>query len=288
MEIIKILFKENSKYLIFAYFLFILESVILLSYPLVLGIVIDKIIKQEYFYIIYLILVLVGYMISAYLRRIYDTKIFTTIYRKFVLKYIKREIDNKTSTSTINARKGMLRSVVDFLEVDFPFIFHAIFSIVGSVLIISINYNLYVGIFVGLFLIPILISTKYFSNKLSIKYKESNTLQEKDVDLIESKNNLIIKHHFINKNLLQIRISNIDAKNNLTNEIINYSLIVISLLLFTILESVTVGSIMALYQYIMKFTNGAFMIPNLTLRYVYLKDVLERISEKKIVEVVES
>lgn len=286
MEIIKILFKDNYKYLLFAYFLFISESIILLIYPLILGLVIDKIITGNYIDILYLVGVLFSYMSIAYLRRIYDTKIFTTIYRKFLLKYINKEISKNTNTSTINARKSMLRSIVDFLEIDFPFIFHALFSIVGSLLIISINYNFYIGIIISLFLVPILFVTKYFSKKLSIKYNEFNNLEEKDVDLINSKKILPIKHHFINKNILKIRISNIDAKNNLANEIINYSLILVSLILFTIFENVTVGSIMALYQYVLKFTNGAFMIPNLTLRYVYLKDVINRISENNILPTV--
>jgi len=280
MNIIKELFKKNYNYLILAYGLFVLESVILLIYPLVLGDTIDSIINKEYYYVIYLVLVLGGIMLTSYLRRIYDTKIFTTLYRKVVLEYINKEIDNGKDTSTINARSSMLRSIIDFLEIDFPFIFHSIFSIVGSVIIISINYNLYVGLFVGVFIIPILISSKYFSNKLSVKYSESNDLQEKDVNILNTRSKNDIKHHYINKNLLQIRISNIDAKYNFTNEFINYSLIILSLVMFTIFESVTVGTIMALYQYIIKFTQGAFTIPSLTIRYLYLKDVIGRISEK--------
>jgi hypothetical protein len=280
MDIIKLLFKKNYKYLILAYGLFVLESVILLLYPLVLGNTIDKIINKEYYYVLYLILVLGLFMLTAYFRRIYDTKIFTTLYRKVVLEYINKEINIGKDTSTINARSSMLRSIVDFLEVDFPYMFHSLFSIIGSVIIISVNYNLYVGIFVGFFIIPILISSKYFSKKLSVKYSESNDLQEKDVNILSTVNSIKIKHHYIDKNLLQIRISNIDAKYNFINEFINYSLIILSLVMFTLFESVTVGTIMALYQYIIKFTQGAFTIPNLTIRYLYLKDVIGRISEK--------
>jgi hypothetical protein len=280
MNIVKDLFKDNYKSLIFVYALFVTESALLLSYPLVLGNTIDKIIESQYYYVVYLVLVLGGFMFTAYLRRIYDTKVFTTIYRKTVLKYINKEIEVGKDTSTINARSGMLRSIVDFLEVDFPYIFHAIFSIFGAVIIIMINYNLIVGIFVGIFIIPILFTSKYFSKKLSVKYSQSNDLQEKDVNVLNTKDTKEIKHHFINKNLLQIRISAIDAKNNLSNELINYSLIILSLIMFTVFENVTVGTIMALYQYIIKFTNGAFMIPSLTIRYVYLKDVISRISKQ--------
>jgi len=280
MDIIKELFRNNYKYLILVYSLFVIESILFLIYPLVLGDTIDKIINKEYYYVIYLIIVLCTLILIAYLRRITDTKVFTTLYRKVVLEYINKELDNNKDTSTINARSSMLRSIVDFLEIDFPYIFHSVFSIVGSVVIISVNYNLYVGLFVGLFIIPILLSSRYFSKKLSVKYSESNDLQEKDVNILNTRNITNIKHHYINKNLLQIRISNIDAKYNSTNEFINYSLIILSLVMFTVFESVTVGTIMALYQYIIKFTQGAFTIPSLTIRYLYLKDVIGRISEK--------
>jgi ABC-type multidrug transport system fused ATPase/permease subunit len=280
MDIIKELFRNNYKYLILVYSLFVIESVLFLIYPLVLGDTIDKIINKEYYYVIYLIIVLCTLILIAYLRRITDTKVFTTLYRKVVLEYINKELDNNKDTSTINARSSMLRSIVDFLEIDFPYIFHSIFSIVGSVVIISVNYNLYVGLFVGFFIVPILLSSRYFSKKLSVKYSESNDLQEKDVNILNTRNITNIKHHYINKNLLKIRISNIDAKYNSTNEFINYSLIILSLVMFTVFESVTVGTIMALYQYIIKFTQGAFTVPALTIRYLYLKDVIGRISEK--------
>lgn len=279
MNIIKDLFIDNKKSLIFVYLLFIAESVLLLSYPLVLGKTIDKIIESQYYYVINLILVLGGFMTTAYFRRIYDTKVFTTIYRKTVLKYINKEIKNGKDTSVINARSNMLRSIVDFLEVDFPYIFHAVFSIFGAVIIIMINYNLIIGIFVGLFIIPILFTSRYFSKKLSIKYSQANDLYEMDVNILDTCEERYIRHHFINKNLLQIKISAIDAKNNLSNELINYSLIILSLIMFTIFESVTVGAIMSLYQYILRFTNGAFMIPSLTIRYVNLKDIISRISK---------
>ena len=278
MNIIKDLFKNNYKSLLFVYFLFILESVLALLYPMVLGNTIDYFISKEYNYTFLLALVLGGFIFTAYFRRIFDTRVFSTMYRKLIVKYINTEIDKQTSTSTITARTYMLNSIVSFLETDLPYIFYAFFSVIGSITIIMIKYNLVIGLMTLVSLFPIMLVSNYFRKRLSQRYSESNDLSEKDVDNINSLDKSKIKHHYINKNFLSIKISNLDAKNNLFNDMINYTLIVLVLLIFSIIETPTIGSIMGLYQYVIKFTSGVLMFPNLILRYEYLKDVLKRIN----------
>jgi ABC-type multidrug transport system fused ATPase/permease subunit len=278
MNIIKELFKNNYKSLLFVYLLFVLEAVLSLLYPMVLGNTIDYFISKEYNYTFLLALVLGGFIFTSYFRRIFDTKVFSTMYRKLILKYINGELDKKTSTSTINARTHMLNSIVSFLETDLPYMFYAFFAVIGSITIIMIKYNLIIGLVTLVSLVPILLISNYFRKKLSQKYSESNDLSEKDVDIINSIDKTKIKHHYINKNFISIKISNLDAKNNLFNDFINYTLIVTVLFLYSIIETPTIGSSMGLYQYVIKYTSGVLMFPNLILRYEYLKDVLKRIN----------
>lgn len=278
---LKHIFKNNKKLLFFAYALFLIESILSLIYPMILGNSIDYFINGNYYYMINLGLVLFGFILFSYLRRIYDTRIFSTLYRKLILKYINKEIDKDEKTSTINARTNMLNSIVSFFEVDVPYIFYSLFSIVGSVIVIMVFYNLWIGLLILIFLVPIYYISNYFRKLLSVKYNESNNINEKDVEIIDSKNKLNIKHHYIFKNLLSIQISNIDAKNSMFNMIVNYSVIILVLVLFIIFDNPTVGVIMGLYSYVLNYITGTSMIPNLILRYEYLKDVLKRIEDEK-------
>jgi ABC-type multidrug transport system fused ATPase/permease subunit len=277
---LKELFKNNRTSLFFVYLLFFIESLLSLIYPMILGNSIDEFISGNYYYIINLVLVLGGFVYFSYLRRIYDTRVFSTIYRKMILRYIGSEIDKNEKTSVINARTNMLNTVVSFFEVDLPYIFYSLFSIIGSVFIIMFYYNVLIGLFILVFLIPIYYISEYFRKLLSVKYNESNNINEKDVEVIDSKDKLNIKHHYILKNLLSIQISNIDARNNLFNYSVNYLVIVIVLILFIIFDDPTVGVIMGLYNYVLNYISGVGLIPNLILRYEYLKDVLNRIEYK--------
>jgi ABC-type multidrug transport system fused ATPase/permease subunit len=277
---LKELFKNNRGSLFFVYLLFFIESLLSLIYPMILGNSIDEFISGNYYYIINLVLVLGGFVYFSYLRRIYDTRVFSTIYRKMILRYIGSEIDKNEKTSVINARTNMLNTVVSFFEVDLPYIFYSLFSIIGSVFIIMFYYNVLIGLFILVFLIPIYYISEYFRKLLSVKYNESNNINEKDVEVIDSKDKLNIKHHYILKNLLSIQISNIDARNNLFNYSVNYLVIVIVLILFIIFDDPTVGIIMGLYNYVLNYISGVGLIPNLILRYEYLKDVLNRIEYK--------
>jgi ABC-type multidrug transport system fused ATPase/permease subunit len=277
---LKELFKNNRGSLFFVYLLFFIESLLSLIYPMILGNSIDEFISGNYYYIINLVLVLGGFVYFSYLRRIYDTRVFSTIYRKMILRYIGSEIDKNEKTSVINARTNMLNTVVSFFEVDLPYIFYSLFSIIGSVFIIMFYYNVLIGLFILVFLIPIYYISEYFRKLLSVKYNESNNINEKDVEVIDSKDKLNIKHHYILKNLLSIQISNIDARNNLFNYSVNYLVIVIVLILFIIFDDPTIGIIMGLYNYVLNYISGVGLIPNLILRYEYLKDVLNRIEYK--------
>lgn len=279
MNLIKELLKTNYKSLLFVYLLFLAESILILLYPMVLGNSVDYFISKDYNYTFILGLVLGGFILTSYFRRVVDTRVFSTMYRKLILKYINGQVNKKTSTSTITARTNMLNSIVSFLEVDLPYIFYAFFSVIGSITIIMIKYNLIIGLVTLGSLVPILLVSNYFRKKLSQKYSESNDLHEKDVEIINSLDRTKIKHHYVNKNFLSIKISNLDAKNNLFNDFINYTLIVLVLFLYSIIETPTIGSIMGLYQYVIKYTSGVLMFPNLILRYEYLKDVLKRIND---------
>jgi hypothetical protein len=76
---LKNIFKDNVVLLIFGYSLFFIESLLSLIYPMILGNSIDEFISGNYYYILNLVLVLGGFVASSYYRRIYDTRIFSTL-----------------------------------------------------------------------------------------------------------------------------------------------------------------------------------------------------------------
>ena len=83
MDKLKKIFKENWKSIMFSYFLFSMQSVFMLIYPKVLGETIDHLIIKDYSFIFYLLLTFLGLMVFSYISRVYDTIVFSKIYRRF-------------------------------------------------------------------------------------------------------------------------------------------------------------------------------------------------------------
>ena len=102
MNKLKVMFKENWKSIMFSYSLFIINSVLMVMYPKVLGNSIDHLIAKDYSYIWYLVSTFVAIMLFGYVSRIYYTKVFSGIYRRFASIETHKQIEGDVETTKVN------------------------------------------------------------------------------------------------------------------------------------------------------------------------------------------
>jgi len=227
--------------------------------------------------LIVLTLVHLAYLIIGTIRHMYDTRTYSAIYTSLVTTFLTRRY-NKIEVSKLSAHSTLAREFVDFLEHDLIYVIEAVYNIFGS-LIILFFYDKTVVVICLAIMVPVIIISVFYSQKMKRLNKHKNDELEKQVDIISSGNNSSIRHHYNNLRKWQVRISDKEAWNFGFMEIMVLLVIAVSLIVSKNLHSTAVmaGSLFGIYSYILKFASGLDTIPYTLERLSSLSDITRRI-----------
>lgn len=276
MDKLKAIFTENWKQILLSYFLFSMQSIFMLVYPKVLGESIDHLIVKDYSFIIYLLLTFLGLMIFNYISRVYDTIVFSKIYRRFASIETSNQFDNDVETTKINARLTLMASVVSFFERDMLSILYAAFGLLGSIYFISL---------VDATLIPFLILSGaltlfvsyYFSPKIAEITKASNDISEEQTEIINHRKISLVNNLLRRRQMLSIKLSNLDAKFFFLIQFIAYGTVTALLTYYVVFNTVSVGSVFSTYRYLFDFVAAVSILPQIIISFINIKDVIKRL-----------
>ena len=276
-EIIKKLMKKHRYQLLLTYSLFSLEMLVSLLRPFFLGLAVNDLIKGSYQGLIVLSLVHISWLIIGTIRHMYDTRTYSSIYTSLVTQFLSRRY-GKTEVSKLSAHSTLAREFVDFLEFDLAYVIEALYSIVGSLVLLYFYDAAVVAICFAL-LIPVMAISYFYGKKMKRLTRLKNDELEKQVNIISQGNNEFIRVHYNKLRTWQIKISDKEALNFGIIEIMVMLVIGASLLISTNVFGTTMlaGNIIGMYTYILKFVSGLDTIPYTVQRLTSLNDITRRI-----------
>ena len=276
MTKLKAIFTENWKQILFSYFLFSMQSIFMLIYPKVLGESIDHLIAKDYSFIVYLLLTFFGLMVFNYISRVYDTIVFSRIYRRFASIETNKQFENNVETTKINARLNLMGSVVSFFEKDMLSILYALFGLFGSIYFISLVDATLIP-FLILSGILTLVVSYYFSPKIAEITKDSNDISEEQTELINQRKISLVNNLLKRRQTLSIKLSNLDAKFFFLIQFIAYGTVTALLTYYVVYNQVTVGSVFSTYRYLFDFVAAVSILPQIIISFINIKDVIKRL-----------
>ena len=269
--------KKYSLQLSVTYSLYLLEMLGALLRPFFLGLAVNDLIKGSYHGLILLCLVHFAWLLIGTARHMIDTRTYTNIYTTLVTQFLTRRSARK-DISKLSAHSTLSRELVDFLESDLTYIIEAIFNIFGS-LILLYFYNKQVVLICLTMLIPVIILGYFYGKKMSSINQLKNDELEKQVSVIAMGNEIAVKKHYNNLKKWQIKISDKEAINFGIIELFVMIIIAASLLISSKMFGTTLlaGSLIGVYNYILKFVSGLDTIPYAIQKIASLKDIAKRI-----------
>jgi ABC-type multidrug transport system fused ATPase/permease subunit len=276
-EILKKLMQKHRYQLVFTYILFGLEMSGSLLRPFFLGIAINDLIKGSYTGLFLLSGVHLLYLAAGTIRHMVDTRTYSAIYTSLVTSFLARRI-HATEVSKLSAHSTLAKEFVDFLEFDLVYVFEAFFNIFGSLLLLF-YYDSSVVMLCLSILLPVVAVSYFYGKKMKKFNRLKNDELEKQVDIISSGNNTSIKKHYNNLRGWQVRISDQEAWSFGIMEMLVLIVIAASLLITHKVYGTTLlaGSIVGIYNYILKFVSGLDTIPYTVQRLTSLSDITRRI-----------
>jgi len=263
--------------LIFTYSLFSLEMLGNLLRFYFFGEAINDLIKGSYHGLIVLTVVHLVYLLIGTVRHMYDTRTYSAIYTSLVTKFLSRRF-SKIEVSKLSAHSTLAREFVDFLEHDPVYVIEAGYNLLGSLILLFFYDKTIVLICLGI-LVPVIVVSHFYGRKMKMLNKQKNDELEKQVDIISTGNNTVIREHYNNLRKWQVRISDKEAWNFGFMEIMVLLVIGVSLLVSTQMHgsAVLAGSLFGIYSYILKFASGLDTIPYTLQRLSSLSDITRRI-----------
>ncbi|HET6768904.1 MAG TPA: ABC transporter six-transmembrane domain-containing protein [Chitinophagaceae bacterium] len=275
--IIRRLLLKHRNQLILTYILFSLEMFGSLMRPFFLGVAINDLIQGSYHGLFILCLVHVAWLVAGTIRHMYDTRTYSAIYTSLVTKFLSRRF-GQTEVSKLSAHSNLAREYVDFLEFDLVFVIEAVCNLFGSLLLL-LFYDVSIVVVCLAILLPVLYISYRYGKKMKWLNQMKNDELEKQVDVISSGSKGLICSHFNNLRLWQIKISDKEAWNFGLLEIMVMLVVGISLVITgnTSDNSLMAGTLIGLYNYILKFVSGLDTIPYTVQRLTSLHDITRRI-----------
>ena len=263
--------------LLLTYSLFSLEMLGSLLRPFFLGVAVNDLIKGSYHGLITLSIVHVLWLIIGTIRHMVDTRTYSAIYTSLVTQFLSRRY-GKSEVSKLSAHSTLAREFVDFLEFDLGYVIEALYSIVGSLVLLYFYDAAVVGICFTL-LLPVMAISYFYGKKMKRLTRLKNDELEKQVNIISEGNREVIKRHYDKLRKWQVKISDKEALNFGVIEIMVMVVIAASLLISTKLfgTAMLAGNIIGMYTYILKFVSGMDTIPYTVQRLTSLNDITRRI-----------
>ncbi|HRG82946.1 MAG TPA: ABC transporter six-transmembrane domain-containing protein, partial [Chitinophagaceae bacterium] len=185
---------------------------------------------------------------------------------------------HKTDVSKLSAHSTLAREFVDFLEFDLVYVLEALFSILGSLLLLFLYDTSVVVVCLGI-LLPVILFSWLYGKRMQLLNRQKNDELEKQVDIISTGNTHLIKQHYDNLRKWQIRISDQEAWNFGIMEFLVMLVIGLSLLITNKAagSGMEAGSLIGIYSYIQRFVSGLDTIPYTVQRVSSLSDITRRI-----------
>lgn len=263
--------------LVLTYILFTLEMVGTLLRPFFLGMAVNDLVKGSYHGLILLCVVHFAYLIAGTIRHMYDTRTYSAIYTSLVTQFLSRRF-GRTEVSKLSAHSTLAREFVDFLEYDLIYVMEAAYNILGS-LVLLFFYDLSVVGICFAALLPVMSISYVYGRKMKRLNKLKNDELERQVDVITTGDNKIIREHYNSLRKWQIKISDKEALNFGLMELMVMAVIGVSLLVTarTSGQALQAGDIVGIYAYILKFVSGLDTIPYTVQRLSSLGDITRRI-----------
>lgn len=248
----------------------------MVMYPKVLGNAIDHLIAKDYPYIWYLVSTFVAIMFFGYISKIYDTKVFSGIYRRFASIETHKQIESDVETTKINGRLTLMRYIVMFFERDMLVVLQTIIGLVGAIYFLSLVSWTIVG-FLMITSVLILGATFYYSPKIAKITSLYNDLSEEQTDVVATRKVSSINNLLRRGQHLSLKLSSVDAKFSIWIEGIVYGSVAALLTYYVMYNKVSVGSVFSTYRYMFDFCNALLGLPTIITSYINIKDVIKRL-----------
>jgi len=243
--------------------------------PLFIGFAIDGLLENDLSALLNLAGLLGALILVGVIRRIFDTRAYGTIRVELGKEQAARA--GNGSVSTTNARLGMGRELVDFLEEQIPQLFGS-FVQLGAALIIL--WSFHPMLFVSALTTGILTLLIYAAvhRRFFLLNGDLNGQMERQVGILSSSSSRMLFLHLLKLRKAEVRISDTEACVYGVMFSVLFGFILFNLWFAAQNIDMTVGRLFSLVSYSWEFVESALVLPATLQSWSRLSEITRRIN----------
>jgi len=255
----------------------VVETAMLAALPLLIGWSIDGLLAGDWAPFRQFVAVLGVLLLVAVTRRIYDTRAYGTMRVELGAALANRSV--KEPVSVLNARLGMSRELVDFLEVEVPQLMTALVQILASVIILF-TFHSYLafsaaGAAVSIVLVYLLFNRRFFRLNGAL-----NEQVESQVHVLESRSRDGIGRHLFQLRKHEVKLSDTESLVYGLIFLILFSMLAFNLWFAATESEATPGQIFSIVSYSYEFVQSSVILPMALQSLTRLSEITTRINRK--------
>jgi ABC-type multidrug transport system fused ATPase/permease subunit len=267
------------------YILTFIEDLLELSYPWATGVAIDGLLDQNFWLAAPIVVAWVLRSAIGLCRQMYDTRLYTDVYNTIVTDTIIRQRGAGVEATSVAARSAMSREFVTFFEKEVPVVVTSLIGILGSAVILF-YYDLVIGAVTASLFIPVYLINRGYMRR-SLRYNRGlNDQLEREVQVIDKVDEAAIRHHFEQVRCWRVKLSDAEAFNWTTIEVMSVLVFIIVLVRATYLPTTETGDIFAILVYVWRLMENLDNVPQIVQQLTRLQDIGRRIEAGASIEAV--
>ncbi|WP_299863463.1 ABC transporter six-transmembrane domain-containing protein [uncultured Hoeflea sp.] len=251
------------------------ETCLMALVPLFIGLAIDGLLAGRLDELWLLAAIMAGLILIAVLRRIYDTRVYGAI--RVELGREQAERSNSLLISTLNARLGMGRELVEFLEHTLPGAMAATVQLVISVLVLA-AFSPVLALAGGAAALAMVMIYALFHRRFFRLNGALNQQTERQVSVLEQRAGRPTLSHLLRLKREEIRLSDTEALLYGAIFFVLSGLILFNLWFSATQLITTAGTIFAIISYSWEFVESALALPATLQHWSRLSEITRRLN----------
>ncbi|MEM8646580.1 MAG: ABC transporter six-transmembrane domain-containing protein [Pseudomonadota bacterium] len=251
------------------------ETTLMALVPLFIGFAIDGLMGQDTSGLLNLAALLGAILVVAVGRRTYDTRAYGTI--RIELGRALAAKAGPDAVSTTNARLGMGRELVDFLEEQVPALLSSFVKLaVALALLYAFHPILFAAAAAAGFMVLLIYSV--FHRRFFRLNADLNRQTEKQVSILDTNSSSKVLAHLVRLRRTEVKISDTEALVYGLIFVILLSLVLFNLWFAATTIEITAGRVFAIISYSWEFVEAAIALPATLQGWARLSEIMQRIN----------
>jgi len=276
-QTLKALFKAHYCRLTLALGLVVAENVLMLVHPLCAGFAVDALLRDDIHSALIYAGIVLSFWVFGALRRIADTRIFTSIYAKLAVPVILAQRTRQQSLSATAARAVLARELVDFFEKQVPTIATTVVSLFGAIgMLVFLEARVGLACLAMLTVFGTLLP--YFASRSEVLHRRLNNRLEREVGLVGRQvSRPALMRHYQMLSRLRVALSDREAIAYLSVGSAATLLFAFAIAELSRKEGLSAGHIYSVMAYLWAFVGSVDEAASMVDQMARLKDIGKRI-----------